>query len=100
MIRMQDTLKLVDAGETRHLQTIQRMLDEAGAFREELAGFARILESIAAGEGKLADVQESLSENLFALQRSGQIDEALHGLTAAIHLLTVRHNPGGLGAAA
>lgn len=98
--RWQETLQMVDAGEQRHLQTIQRMLDEAANFREELASFSRTLENFSQGEGKLAEVQESLSDNLLALQRSGQIDAALHGLTAAIHLLTVRHNPGGLNAAA
>ena len=52
---------------------------------------AKTLDGIAKGEGRLADVQVKLADNLKLLHETNQIDAALHGLTAAIHLLTVRH---------
>lgn len=98
--RVGNTLSMIDARENNHLLSIQKILDEAASFRKELAGFSSAFEALSRGEGKLAEVQGALSENLQVLQQSGQIDEALHGLTAAIHLLTVRHRPFGLDAAA
>ncbi len=98
--RVGNTLSMIDAAENKHLLSIQTILDEAASFREELAGFSNAFESLSRGEGKLVEVQGALSENLRVLQQSGQIDEALHGLTAAIHLLTVRHRPFELDAAA
>ena len=63
-------------------------------------GLARSLETIACGEGKLAETQAVLADNLRVLRETQQIDEALHGLTAAIHLMTARHNlPGTRGTA-
>lgn len=98
--RVGQTLSMIDAVENRHLLSIQKILDEAASFREELAGFSNAFDSLSRGEGKLAEVQGVLTENLRVIQQSGQIDEALHGLTAAIHLLTVRHRPFELDAAA
>jgi biopolymer transport protein ExbB/TolQ len=92
--RFREILNSVDSAESKHLAMIQIMLEEAATFREDIAGFTRTLELIAKGEGKLAEVQDTLSTNLSLLQQSGQIDEALHGLTAAIHILTARHRPG------
>jgi hypothetical protein len=37
------------------------------------------------------DLQRSLAENLRLLHHTGGFDEAVQGLTAAIHLLTARH---------
>ncbi len=44
---------------------------------------------MAANKARLAAV---LADNLRVLRETQQIDEALHGLTAAIHLMTARHN--------
>jgi hypothetical protein len=54
------------------------------------------LHSIARGEGKLVELQGVLTDNLRLLHETLQIDEALHALTAAIHLLTARQRPMGL----
>lgn len=98
--RFRETLNKADETEYKHLAMIQGMLEEAATFREEIASFSRTLEALAKGEGKLVEVQESLATNLSLLHQSGQIDEALHGLTAAIHILTARHRPGERDAAA
>ena len=60
-----------------------------------IAGLVAALEGIARGEGRLADLQSSLAENLRVIHTAGQIDEALHALTAAVHLLTARGRPPG-----
>ncbi|MES2791836.1 MAG: MotA/TolQ/ExbB proton channel family protein, partial [Planctomycetota bacterium] len=88
-----ESLGLIDAAGGRHLAMIQEILERVSEFRGELTGLTNTLEIIARGEGKLVDLQSTLSDNIHALRQSGQIDEALHGLTAAIHLMTVRHHP-------
>ena len=99
-LRLDNTLNMIDAAENKHLLAVQKILHEAATFRQELAGFAHAFDSLSRGEGRLVEIQGVLSDNLRVLQQSGQIDEALHGLTAAIHLLTVRHRPLELDAAA
>jgi biopolymer transport protein ExbB/TolQ len=98
--RLHEMLCKIRTSETEHLQLIQEMLNDSTLFREELANFTSTLDALARGEGKLAEVQDTLSTNLRLVQQSGQFDEALHGLSAAIHLLTIRHRPTELDAAA
>ena len=50
----------------------------------------RALASIKEGEGQLLALQQALVQNLAALSASGSFEEAVHSLTAAIHLLTAR----------
>lgn len=50
----------------------------------------RALASIKEGEGQLLALQQTLVQNLAALSASGSFEEAVHSLTAAIHLLTAR----------
>jgi hypothetical protein len=55
---------------------------------QQAQGVARLQE----WEKELIGVQQSLSQNLQALTASGAFQEAVHSLTAAIHLLTSRAN--------
>ncbi|MBC7815718.1 MAG: MotA/TolQ/ExbB proton channel family protein, partial [Planctomycetaceae bacterium] len=99
--RLHQSLVMVDDKQEQHLLLIQTTVEKAVAVRDDFVGLARSLETIARGEGKLAETQAVLSDNLRVLRETQQIDEALHGLTAAIHLLTGRHGfPGTRGAAA
>ncbi|MFM9960108.1 MAG: MotA/TolQ/ExbB proton channel family protein [Planctomycetaceae bacterium] len=99
--RLHQSLVMVDDKQAQHLLLIQKSVEKAVTVRDDFSGLARSLETIARGEGKLAETQAVLSDNLRILRETQQIDEALHGLTAAIHLLTTRHNlPGVRGAAA
>jgi hypothetical protein len=50
----------------------------------------RALAGIKEGEGQLLALQQALVQNLAALSASGSFEEAVHSLTAAIHLLTAR----------
>lgn len=89
--RFQQSISLVDTKQTQHLAHIQTMLERALAFKQDFAGLAQTLNTIARGEGSLIEMQGVLSTNLRVLRETQQIDEALHGLTAAIHLITARH---------
>ena len=66
------------------------LLRPAGRLR---AALAQAFSGIAHDEGKLVGLQSTLTENLRLLRETQQIDQALHGLAAAIHLLTARQNP-------
>jgi biopolymer transport protein ExbB/TolQ len=46
------------------------------------------------GEQSVRRLQETLNQNLAALADTGAFEQAMHSLTAAIHLLTARATPG------
>ncbi len=92
--RLRQLLALVESRQEKHLERIQSTMDKALAIRDDFSGVAETLRTIARGEGKLAELQGVLADNLRVLRETQQIDDALHGLTAAIHLLTARHNLG------
>jgi len=99
--RVAKMLTLVDARQSEHMERIQKSLDRAGSIGKEISELSLTLQGVARGEGKLADLQGTLSTNLRVIRETQQLDEAMHGLTAAIHLLTARqHKTGGQDAAA
>jgi biopolymer transport protein ExbB/TolQ len=98
--QLRHSIALVDARHENQFTQIQALLERAVAARDDFATFLKTLDGISRGEGRLIELQESLSENLRVLHETQQIDKALHGLTAAIHLLTARHHQSGPHAAA
>lgn len=60
---------------------------------EGLALQAATLTPLVQGEQHLVQLQTVLQQNLQTLTASGAFEEALHSLTAAIHLLTARATP-------
>lgn len=92
--RLKQLLTVADARQEQHLAQIRIVLERAAGFSGDVSELARTLQSVARGEGRLADLQTTLTENLRLLHETNQIDAALHGLTAAIHLLTVRNQAG------
>jgi hypothetical protein len=95
--REQRSLTLLEAieghrGDQR--QQAQAVGEQMSLLTEELAKLAQELGSVFQGNGELVKLQSSLAENLRLLNHTQQFDEALHGLTAAIHLLTARNQPG------
>ena len=99
-VARQDQLRLliesVDARQDKHLTQLHTALERATEFRQDISELLQTLNSIARGEGRLIELQGALSDNLRVLQESSQIDSALHGLTAAIHLMTSRNRQIGL----
>jgi hypothetical protein len=55
-----------------------------------LAGHSSTLHQLLQGEKYLLQIQNALQQNLETLSASGTFEQALHSLTAAIHLLTAR----------
>ena len=75
------------------------------ALREQQASWSKIQESLAAqlqtmarlqdSGGSLGKLQETLNANLATLAGTGSFEEAIHSLTAAIHLMTARAGQSG-----
>jgi biopolymer transport protein ExbB/TolQ len=59
-----------------------------------LSGQTEALAGLQAGERQLVRLQEVLQQNLAALANTGTFEQAVHSLTAAIHLLTIHSVPG------
>ncbi|MCS6975965.1 MAG: MotA/TolQ/ExbB proton channel family protein [Gemmatales bacterium] len=67
-------------------QTREAVADQAARLNEHAALLRPLLES----EQHILRLQETLAQNLTALNQSGAFLEAVHSLTAAIHLLMAR----------
>ncbi len=91
---------MADSRQEAQLAEIQSLVERAVSLREDFAVFIKTLDQIARGEGKLIELQDTLAENLRAIHETQQIDKALHGLTAAIHLITARQYQSGSHSAA
>src|SRR5262245_13268717 len=94
--RLRQMLSLVDARQDKHMAQVQTLLERAVSIKDDFAGLASALREVSSGEGKLVELQGVLTENLRVLRETAQIEDALHGLTGAIHLLTARHHQTGL----
>lgn len=94
--RLRQVLSLVDARQDKHMAQIQSLLQGAVSLKDEFAGLAQALREISCSDGKLVELQSRLADNLQVLRETQQIEDALHGLTGAIHLLTARHRQTGL----
>jgi biopolymer transport protein ExbB/TolQ len=87
-----------------HAQLLQQMASLAVAVRdtgreqqqalarvaESVAGQASVLGKLQADEANLVHLQAVLHQNLAALAGASNFEEAVHSLTAAVHLLTSR----------
>lgn len=91
--RMRQILTLIENRQDGHFKQLQTSLDRALSLRNDFVELTRTLQEIAQGEGQLLHLQNSVAENLRVLRETQQLDEAMHGLTAAIHLLTARQAP-------
>ena len=89
-------LRILDAMEKHrqeHRAQIQETVDQVSSVKVDFARLVESLSGIAQGESELVHIQSTLADNLRLLRETQQIDHALHGLTAAIHLLTARNQP-------
>ena len=74
----------------RQAGTLHASTQQLAGVEQALAENARLLASIVEQGSALAPLQASLAENLTVLRQTQGLDEALHSLTAAIHLMTAR----------
>lgn len=86
--QMLDQMESRQAGQT---QQIQILLERAIEFRQDISELVQTLNAIAKGEGRLVELQGTLSDNLRVLHESSELDTAMQGLTAAIHLMTTKN---------
>ena len=77
---------------TEHKAAMQGLLAQIAGVQSHFAKLTETLANISKGEGELVKLQGSLTDNVRALRETQQLDQAMHGLTAAIHLLTARHD--------
>src|SRR5262249_33250910 len=89
--RLKQGLSQVDSRQDRHMAQIQALLERAISLKDDFAGLTKALRDFAGDEGKLVELQGHRTDNLRVLRETQQIEDALHGLTGAIHLLTARH---------
>jgi biopolymer transport protein ExbB/TolQ len=93
--RHSQLLTQIESRQSQQLAVIQRTLESIAGLRDDFRDVGKTFHSLTEGEGKLVELQHVLTENIRLLHETQQFDEALHGLTAAIHLLTKRHRFGG-----
>jgi biopolymer transport protein ExbB/TolQ len=74
----------------RQAGTLHASTQQLAGVERALAENARFLASIVEHGSALAPLQSSLVDNLTALRQTQGLDDALHSLTAAIHLMTAR----------
>jgi hypothetical protein len=91
--RLRQLVDLIDERQERFMEHVQTTLEKAVSIRDDFGGMFETLHSIGRGEGRLVELQSTLAENLRVIHETRQIEDALHGLTGAIHLLTARHQP-------
>ncbi len=94
--RLRQVVAIMDLKHDKSTAQMMAVVDRAAAFRDDIAGLLQSLNAIARGEGRLVELQASLSTNLRVLHETSQLDSALHGLSAAIHLLTSRNREIGI----
>ncbi len=88
------------AHEKQLAEALKPIATLAGALRQQVVSLRPMAEGMAAlsqalgrlqeGEGQLVRLQTLLQHNLATLAAAGSFEEALHSLTAAVHLLTAR----------
>jgi biopolymer transport protein ExbB/TolQ len=69
---------------------VRATVEQVAALQADFARLVESLSTVADSKGEVVKLQAILSDNLRLLRETQQIDQALHGLTAAIHLLTAR----------
>jgi hypothetical protein len=93
LLRVLDTMQ-----QERELQRseVRSTVQEVTKLQLEFGRLVEGLTAVVDSKGEVVKLQSLLADNLRLLRETGQIDEALHGLTAAIHLLTARGHSTGI----
>jgi hypothetical protein len=83
-------LALMQQETGRRAEVIHNSAEHLSAVEKALGENAKQLAAIVAQGTALAPLEASLAENLSMLRQTQGLDDALHSLTAAIHLMTAR----------
>jgi biopolymer transport protein ExbB/TolQ len=92
--RLRQILDAIGERQDRFMSQIHATVDKAALLRNDFALVVNAIQEIAQGEGRLLELQATLSDNLRVIHETRQIEDAVHGLTGAIHLLTARSSDG------
>jgi len=90
-------LEAMDAQRAEHRTEVRATVEQVTRLQTDLTELAAAITELVHGKGELVKLEASLADNLRLLRETGQIDQALHGLTAAIHLITARYQPAPVG---
>jgi biopolymer transport protein ExbB/TolQ len=90
--RLVRVLESMEAERQGHRSEIRSGAEQVAALQSELARLVQSLAGVVDSKGEVVKLQAILADNLRLLRETQQIDQALHGLTGAIHLLTARGN--------
>ena len=86
-------LEAMELSREQHRAEVKATVEHVTRMQADLGELAAAVAEIVHGKGELVKLQASLAENLRLLRETGHMDQALHGLTAAIHLITARYQP-------
>jgi biopolymer transport protein ExbB/TolQ len=78
--RLRQLLALIESRQDKFMAHILAALERAASLRDDFTELLQSLHSIARGEGRLAELQTSLAENLRVLRETQQLDGAMQGL--------------------
>jgi biopolymer transport protein ExbB/TolQ len=93
--RFAQLLQAFEGHAQSQLAAFQPAIADLSDLKVDLARFVDALTTVAKDRKELIELQASLADNLSLLGETRQFDQAVHSLTAAIHLLTARgHTPG------
>ncbi len=81
-------LKMVERQQETHVTEVRHWSDELVVAQKMTNEIANSL----VADGQLLQLQDRLAENLALLRQSQRMEDAMHELTAAIHLFTARQN--------
>ena len=87
--REQSQLDLWSTAITGHAAQMESTVERLDNINQANAQMAKLFTA----DERLLELQARLAENLELLRESQHFDQAVHGLTAAIHMLTARHEP-------
>ncbi|MCA9052563.1 MAG: MotA/TolQ/ExbB proton channel family protein [Planctomycetaceae bacterium] len=94
--RSRASAAMLDGFSTHVQAAIQQLCESTAAMQSQLGAVSRqtdLLAQIVGQEEHLAGLQQRLTDNLQALQAAETMEQTLHSLNAAIHLLTARTRP-------
>ncbi len=80
----------MEAVEKKTLDQAARVMEQLSALQHEIGRQSAALAGLQEGEAQLARLQDSLNKNIEAVAAAGVLQDAVHSLTAAVHLLTAR----------
>jgi hypothetical protein len=75
--RVHQLISMVDARNAGHMSKLQAAVEKAMIFRTDVIELSRTLNNIARGEGRLVELQTTLTDNLRVLHETGQLYGAM-----------------------